>query len=163
MSWDSRRSFNPRKRDVAPGRGPRRVSASNAVVSAIMQCAAVHGQPCFRMQSRMFEVTGEDGRIRPMWVGAWTDRFGEEHYGGMADCLCTPTIELRTEMSGAEFYANRVQVALWCEAKAGTGRLTEKQILFRENVEATGGEYLLCHDSAEALMDWFKNHRLVRP
>jgi hypothetical protein len=123
-----------------------------------MQCAAIHGQPAYRIQSRMFEVPGEEGRTRPFFVGAWTDRFGNEYYGGMPDVLVTPTIELPGPIR-----PHRVQIALWCEAKSGAGKLTEKQILFRENVEATSGEYLLCKDSAQTLLDWFGTVTLVRP
>ena len=46
------------------------------------------------MQSRQFEVAGEEGRKRPFFVGAWFDRFGTEHYGGMSDVLVTPTIRI---------------------------------------------------------------------
>jgi len=153
---DSRRSFNPRKRpDPSPGGyARRRILPGNAVVAAIMQCSQVHGQPCYRMQSRQFEVEGQDERKRPFFVGQWTDRFGTVIMGGMADCLCTPTIELG---------GYRVQLALWIEAKSGGGVLTKKQQLFRDNVLATGGEWLLCRDSAEELLRWFSEHRLVRP
>ena len=166
MSRDSRRSFNPRKRDFAPGRTARRgPSASNAVVSAILQCAAIHGQPAYRMQSRSFEVPGEEGRLRPFFVGEWTDRYGAKIWGGMADVLCTPTVELIHPQSRGDIALGglAVQLAVWCEAKSGKGKLTEKQELFRENVEETGGVYLLCQDSAEELLRWFGEHQLVRP
>lgn len=164
MTWDKRRSFNPRKRDLPPSRGPRRVSPSNAVVHAIMQCAAIHGQPAYRMQSRMFEVPGEEGKLRPFFVGSWFDRFGQEHYGGMPDVLVTPTVLIEIPgVDGQPRIQIFTQLALWVEAKSGTGKLSEKQELFRQNVLATGGEWLLCRDSAEELLRWFSAHKLVRP
>lgn len=164
MSFDKRRSFNPRKRETrTPGHG-RRPSASNAVVTTILQTAAIFGQPCYRMQSRAFDVPGEEGKTRPFFVGAWTDRFGQTWFGGMPDCLCTPTIELSIPGDdGKTRIKIIVQVALWVECKSGRGALTEKQVRFRENVFATGGEWIECRDNADALLTWFKNHKLVRP
>lgn len=158
------RSFNPRKRDYVPGRRePRRISASNAVVNAVMQFAAIYRVPAYRMQSRCFTVTGAGGAERPMFMGQWDDMDGGHHFGGMCDVLLTVTIKLRTEMSGAQFYATRVQVPLWCECKSGNARLTPEQIKFRDHVLSTGGFWILCHDSADALVAWFREHEVERP
>jgi hypothetical protein len=150
MTNRNRRGFNPRKREPS-GRPPRRFSASNAVVGAVMQAAAMYRQAAYRMQSRCFTVTGANGEERPMFMGQWDDMLGHKHFGGMCDVLLTPVIYLAGPLR-----PHRVQVALWCECKSGTARLTKEQEAFRDHVRSTGGFWLECRDSAESLLAWFR-------
>jgi hypothetical protein len=150
MSNRNNRGFNPRKRE-STGRPARRISASNAVVGAVMQAAAIHRVPAYRQQSRCFTVTGAGGEQRPMYMGQWDDMLGEHHFGGMCDVLLTPCI---TRAHGMTF--GRFQVALWIECKSGEGRLSKEQVAFRDHVLQTGGYWLECRDSAEALLAWFR-------
>lgn len=152
------RSFNPRKREFRPGKfEPRRISASNAVVNAVMQVAAIYGQPAYRMQSRCFTVTGAGGADRPLFIGQWDDMTGAHHFGGMCDVLLTPLIWLPGPIR-----PHRIQVPLWCECKSGTGQLTDEQKAFRDHVEATGGFWIECRDSADMLVAWFREHGVER-
>jgi hypothetical protein len=136
-----------------------RVSASNAVVQAVEIAAALYGVPCYRMQSRVVSLTSSSGRSRPVFIGKWKDRNGEEHNGGMADLLLTPSIDFTVSPSIA---IGTVTVPLWAECKFGQGRLSPEQKLFRDDVIAIGAYYLEIHDSAEQLIQWFKDHGVER-
>lgn len=121
------------------------ISASNAVVSSIEQAAMIYGVRSYRMNTRTFQVVGAGGRERPMFMGQWRDRFGTIHFKGMGDLLMTPFVPVAG-----------MCVALWCECKAGTGRLTGDQQLFREDVEEAGASYLLAHDGPDVVIEWFQ-------
>ena len=82
------------------------ISASNAVVGAVLNAAALFGVQGYRMQSRQFTVAGEEGRPRPMFMGQWDDRFGTHHYAGMSDVLLSPKIKITPTV--------RVATVLWC-------------------------------------------------
>lgn len=146
------RGFNPRKRESS-GRPRRAISASNAVVNAVFSAAAIYRVPAYRMQSRCFTVTGAAGEPRPLFIGVWEDGDGAPHYGGLADVLLTPTVYL-----AGPIRPHRVQIAVWCECKSGTGRLTKDQQAFKEHILATGGHWLECRDSAQALLDFFREY-----
>jgi hypothetical protein len=150
----------------------KKVSPSNAVVSACISAADLFRVPCYREQSRVLAVVGAGGRNRPMFMGEWVDEFGVKHYKGKADLLMTPRISLRLLM-GLEGVATiiapntradlppkevTVAVPLWVECKSGEGRLEPEQKLFREHVLKAGNYYLEVHDSADQLIDWFCSH-----
>jgi hypothetical protein len=84
-----------------------------------------------------------------MFMGQWRDKTGTLHYAGMADCLVTPKVGC-------------CAIALWVECKAGTGKLRAEQKAFQEDVEDAGAFYLVCYDSADALIEWFKVYGVVR-
>jgi hypothetical protein len=133
----------------------RKISASNAVVSACEETCHIYRVPVFRMQSRAINVIGVGGRSRPMFMGAWRDGMGVEHKSGMADLLATPQVgyyKRRAEADEPMISA----VPLWIECKSGTGKLSDDQIAFREFVEDGGAYFLEIHDSADALLAWFK-------
>lgn len=138
---------------------PKRVSASNAVGHAIEYTCAIYGVPCFRMQSRAFTVIGAGGRSRPMFMGEWKDENGTVRRKGMADYLLTPRI--RIEFPTVKFFFAPT-VALWVECKSGTGELSADQILFRDYVLKSGAYYIEAHDSADAVVEWFKDHGVTR-
>jgi hypothetical protein len=56
----------------------------------------------------------------------------------------------------------RIQVPLWVECKAGSGRLSKDQVDFKEDVLARGGFYLLAEQSADPVMAWFDRFGVVR-
>jgi hypothetical protein len=61
--------------------------AGNAVVYTAIKTCDLYRVKTLRMQSRVMWVPGGAGRPRPMFFGKWTDDFGKEHNGGMADIL----------------------------------------------------------------------------
>jgi hypothetical protein len=128
-----------------------KVSASNAVVSAIESAAAIYGVRSYRMNSRTFMVPGAGGRERPMFMGQWKDENGETHRQGMADLLLTPRIPVVTATVGRVL----MSVPLWVECKSGSGKLEPEQKLFRDDVTKAGAFYIEAHDSAQAVIDWF--------
>lgn len=138
----------------------RQPSASNAVVSSIESAAALFGVRSYRMNSRTIIVPGVGGRERPMFMGQWRDRYGTQHNKGMGDLLLTPriTITVNVEIPGGAVIPVIVNpvVALWCECKAGTGRLSIDQELFREDVLDAGAFYLLAHDGPDVVIEWFQ-------
>jgi hypothetical protein len=127
----------------------RTITASNAVVTAAEQTCAYYGVRYYRMNSRTFKVVGAEGRERPMFMGQWQDRTGTIYRKGMADLLCTPRIHLGPH---GEYPAT---VALWCECKSGSGRLTPEQVLFRDDVLDAGAYYLQLNDGPDDLLRWF--------
>ena len=130
-------------------------AAGNSVVQAVEQACAIFGVRCYRQQSRAVTVVGVGGRPRPMFMGQWRDRNGTLHYAGIADLLLTPNI--RWESGFVECVT-----ALWVECKAGTGRLTDEQKAFKEDVEEAGAYYIECHDSADQVVQWFLDHGVQR-
>lgn len=137
----------------------RQPSASNAVVSSIESAAALYGVRSYRMNSRTIVVPGVAGRERPMFMGQWRDRYGVQHNKGIGDILLTPRIGIagRIDKAGHVVGApSALCVALWCECKAGTGRLSPDQQLFREDVLDAGAYYLLAHDGPDAVIAWFE-------
>jgi hypothetical protein len=137
---------------------PTKVNAANAVVSAVEMACALYGVPCYRQQSRAFQVVGKGGRQRPMFIGQWRDETGQLHFAGMADLLLTPQVLWRTQNP----CFNRVCVPLWVECKAGSGRLSVDQQAFRDDVLAAGAYYIEAHDSAAPVVDWFEAHGVKR-
>lgn len=134
---------------------PRPISASNAVVSAVENAALLYGVRCYRMNTRTFEVTGQGGRKRPMFMGSWRDELGQHHFTGMADLLLTPRVRLPI-MNGDKFVdIATATVCLWVECKSGTGRLSPEQQLFRDDVMKTGAAFIEARDSADAVIEWF--------
>lgn len=132
--------------------------AGNSVMKAVEDLCGFYGVPATRMQSRMFEVPGVGGRMRPFFVGEWTDQWGEKHQGGMADLLLQPKITVRATVTvkGVDCVVPLMFVSpLWVECKAGTGKQTPKQKLFQEWTEHIGASYLLVNDSCEQLLEWF--------
>jgi hypothetical protein len=141
----------------------RNISASNAVVNAVEGAAAIYGVRSYRMQSRAFYVPGEGGRTRPMFMGAWKDRFGTIHRKGMADILLTPHVKVAfTSPDGENFTAVYRTIPLWVECKFGTGKLEREQILFRDDVVEAGAHYIEAHDSADAVVAWFEANGVKR-
>ena len=139
--------------------------AANGLMSAIEDVCGLWGVHLLRMQSRTFTVTGAAGRSRPMFCGEWTDDLGYKHRSGMADFLAMP----RTSFIPLESRIPNVDISLqlgicsytaplWIEAKTGSGKLTPDQQAFKEYVEHAGAFHLELHDSADELMEWFKNH-----
>lgn len=139
---------------------PTKINASNAVVTAISQAAAIYGVPCFRMQSRTFEVAGAGGRKRPMFIGQWTDGYGTIHRCGMPDLLLQPRVNFwRIVTQGNPGLSSdlKVTVPLWVECKSGSGVLGLNQRAFRDYVVESGAYYLEAHDSADIVVRWFEN------
>ena len=134
---------------------PTRVNASNAVVGAVCDAAALFNVPAFRMNTRTVEVVGVGGRSRPMFFGQWTDDLGVLHRKGMADLLLTPRIAIWTDNL-------KVTVPLWVECKSGSGELEPDQILFRDFVLRGGAYYLEAHDCADVVIQWFSEFGVVR-
>lgn len=135
--------------------------AGNSVVSAAELVCGMWGVPALRMQSRVVTVVGAGGRERPMFMGKWTDDNGIEHYGGMADLLLQPTIEVVCLCNDSQTCMT-VTVPLWVECKAGKGALSKDQRAFRDWVTSNGAGYLELRDSADALLDWFKLRKVER-
>jgi len=148
----------------------KKISASNAAVSACISAAELFGVPYYREQSRALTVVGAGGRNRPMFMGEWTDDVGIKHYGGKADLLMTPQIDCarltaalgvptviplntRADVSPK---VSTIAVPLWVECKSGAGKLAAEQKLFRAHVLKAGNYYLEAHDSAEDLIAWFQ-------
>lgn len=119
--------------------------AANSVVKAVIEAAEYYRVPWYRMQSSVFRAESQ----RPIFIGKWVDRFGEEHSGGMTDLLLTPVIRLTPN-------ANGIQVPLWVECKHGSGKLSPQQQAFCNDVIARGGFHLLARDCADAVLNWFK-------
>lgn len=137
----------------------RQISASNAVVSSIEEAAGLFGVRSYRMNTRTFTVIGAGGRERPMFMGQWRDRYGIQHKKGMADLLLTPRIRISGRIDKAGHVVGAPSafcVALWCECKAGTGRLSDDQKLFRDDVLDAGAYYLQIHDGPDAVISWFE-------
>jgi hypothetical protein len=132
--------------------------AGNSVVAAVEEACSIYGVRCYRMQSRAVTVVGAGGRPRPMFLGQWKDKTGKLFYGGMADCLLTPVINI----CGIADVNDRVAVALWVECKAGTGRLNPNQQAFKEDAEEAGAFYIECRDSADSVIRWFEAYDVRR-
>lgn len=135
--------------------------AGNAVVYTAVKTCDLYRVKTLRMQSRVIWVPGGAGRPRPMFFGKWTDDFGKEHNGGMADLLARPKIKLPVRtLRDKEFAMHAVHATtlLWIECKSGKGRMTEDQIAFKNHVEANGESYLLLHDDMRPLIEWLEDH-----
>lgn len=97
-----------------------------------------------------------------MFMGKWTDNDGIEHYGGMADLLLMPTIEVVCLCADSQSVRD-VTVPLWVECKAGKyAALTKDQRAFRDFVSSAGAEFLELRDSADDLLTWFKQRKVER-
>jgi hypothetical protein len=131
--------------------------AGNSVVAAVEEACAIYGVRCYRMQSRAVTVVGAGGRLRPMFMGQWHDSNGVLHRAGMADLLLTPKIRLDDSI-GEDYIAT----ALWVECKAGTGRLSAEQEMFRDDVTEAGAFYIECRDSADSVIRWFEAYDVRR-
>ena len=132
--------------------------AGNSVVAAVEEACAIYGVRCYRMQSRAVTVVGAGGRLRPMFMGQWHDSNGVLHRAGMADLLLTPKVGFE---DGDGFPASCC-VALWVECKAGTGRLSAEQEMFRDDVTEAGASYIECRDSADSVIRWFEAYDVRR-
>ena len=159
---------------------PKKISASNAAVSACISAAEIFGVPWYREQSRVFTVAGVGGRDRPMFVGDWTDDLGATHTKGKADLLMTPRVDvwkalahlalnqfknpaaLIAPMNQRLDLTLRIAVPLWVECKSGSGKLEVEQKLFRDHVTKAGNFYIEAHDSADPLMEWFRQMAVRR-
>ena len=147
-----------------------KISASNAVVSAVEQAAALYGVRSYRMNSRTFQVAGAGGRQRPMFMGAWHDATGQVHHRGMADLLLTPQVPLSRftpptalvhipmnhNTTGGMPADPRVTVVLWVECKSGRGALEAEQKAFRTDVFNAGAFYIQAQDDADDVVAWFE-------
>jgi hypothetical protein len=136
------------------------ISASNAVLQSIETACAIYGVRSYRMNTRAMSVVGVGGKERPMFFGSWKDANGELHRKGMADLFLTPKIPLKKLVetdSGLRFC-----VPLWVECKSGSGKLTEDQKLFRADVIEAGAFYIEAHDSADAVVEWFRQYGVTR-
>lgn len=148
------------------------VSASNAVVNAVETAAAMFGVRSYRMNSRVFRVTGAGGRERPMFMGQWKDELGTVYHKGMADLLLTPRIAFNQKTSLVHIPINTpasspsnlisVCVPLWVECKSGSGVLTKEQKAFRNDVVKAGAFYIEAHDSADDVIAWFESMQVRR-
>ena len=137
----------------------RQISASNAVVNAAEQVCMLYGVRSYRQNSGAMMIPDAEspGRMRPMAMGQWRDRFGILHTRGKADLLITPCIYVPGPIHHVP-----ICIVLWCECKSGTGRLKPDQILFRDDVLDAGAFYLQINDSAEELLRWFEAHGVKR-
>lgn len=139
----------------------KRISPSNAVGNAVEQACLLYGVPCYRMNSRVLTVAVKGGKERPMFFGSWTDRFGVKHRSGMADYLLTPSVTLsviKTDWAASDGLLPKIRVVvpLWIECKSGRGTLEPEQMAFKDDVQAVGSKYLMCHDNADVLVAWFE-------
>jgi hypothetical protein len=146
--------------------------AANGLMLAVAQVCGLYSVPAFRMQSRTLMVTGPHGRVRPMFMGEWTDDLGEKHRSGMADWLLTPRIRENINAT-LKFSSQGVGVApppllvasvigvvvpVWCECKAGlSARMTPDQIAFKTYVENNGAYHIELRDPDE-LIAFFVSH-----
>lgn len=142
-----------------------KIKASNAIVSAIQDAAALYRVPCFRMQSGAMTVQGDGGRERPMFFGGWTDDLGVLHHSGMSDLLLMPRVSVSSVI--APYIPNHdtrlmITVPLWVECKAGTGKLRIEQRAFRDYVLKSGAFFLEAHDCADVVIDWFRKFKVER-
>lgn len=140
--------------------------AANAVVNAVEQICNLYGVQSTREHSRVIMVPGAAGRTRPMFFGKWIDDNGTVHNSGRADVLARPRV-IPFSLTGCQnsntvnsllAEAFRVTVPLWIECKSGDGRLSPDQRAFRAWVEGNGDYYLLIHDDARPLIEWFETH-----
>ena len=154
---------------------PKKISASNAAVSACISAAEIFGVPWYREQSRVFTVEGVGGRDRPMFVGDWTDDLGVTHTKGKADLLMTPRVDVWRALSRDPAFSGLIApinqrldirlviaVPLWVECKSGSGKLEAEQKLFRDHVTKAGNFYIEAHDSADPLIEWFRQMAVRR-
>ncbi len=145
---------------------------ANSVVAAVEEACERFGVPVYRMQSRVFTVVGKGGKSRPMFVGKWKDGLGVWHTKGMADLLAHPEINYDT---GDDYGAYSTPV--WIECKFGSGKQGESaareakcicgqpinhQNHFQQYVESKGAAYIVAHDCADAVIDWFKRNGVTR-
>lgn len=129
-------------------------TAANSVVSACEDVCQLYRIPCFRQQSRVFTVTGVNGKPRPMVIGQWRDEMGVTHTSGMADLLIAPRIRVNANIAATVF--------LWCECKYGSGELSPDQQAFKTFVEANGMYHVKAQDSADAVIEWLKLHNVIK-
>lgn len=141
---------------------PRTISASNAVVSAVESAALLYRVRCYRMNTRTFEVTGQGGRKRPMFMGSWRDELGSHHFTGMADLLLTPRVRLPILNNGKLVDIATAVIPLWVECKSGSGRLSPEQQAFKEDVMKAGAAFIEARDSADAVVEWFEKMGVKR-
>ena len=142
-----------------------KTSGANGMMQAVEAICALYGVPTLRMQSRMFRVPGEGGRERPMFIGEWRDLQGVKRRKGMADILALPVVQFAGPIGFAGRCPDEIQrmtTPLWVECKFGTGRLGDDQEAFRDWVQATGGDWLLAHNSTEPLEEWFRNFGVTK-
>lgn len=135
----------------------------NDVQAAIEQVCQIYSVPCFREQSRVLRIG--KGLV---FYGKWRDGRGVWHSCGKADYLLTPQIEIGSAM------LHRITVPLWVEAKAGKERAAkpnrcmcgdtalDHQEHFRKYVTGAGAYHLIVRDSAEVLIQWFREHGVIK-
>lgn len=140
----------------------------NSVQFAIEDACQRFRVPCFREQSRVVRIDGG----RPVYFGKWRDALGVWHSCGKADYLLTPKIQILVEIHPTGIVDS--VVPLWIEAKAGKERAPklnrcmcgqkdlDHQKHFADFVTASGAYHLVVRDSADALMQWFKEHGVIR-
>lgn len=150
----------------------------NSVQFAIEDACQRFNVPCFREQSRVITIGN-----RPVFFGKWRDALGVWHSCGKADYLITPRKRVEIIVPASEFgegvivpsktIAVSLLTALWVEAKAGKERPPKKnrcmcgdetldhQEHFRKYVTGTGAYHLVVRDSADALIQWFKEHGVI--
>ena len=155
-----------RRRRVHPLMG----KPENSVQQAIEQICQTYSVPCFREQSRVVRIEGG----RPVYFGKWRDALGVWHSCGKTDYLLTPKIhEIVLSPNQSVIIADGIAVPLWCEAKAGKERPAkpnrcmcgdtqlDHQDHFRKYVIESGAYHLVCRDSADELVKWFREHGVI--
>jgi hypothetical protein len=141
--------------------GSTMVSAGNAAMKAVEDCAAFFSVRAYRMQSRVLTVPGRGGKDRPLFIGGWRDQCGIIHRRGMSDFLLTPRIVIGRDLTNGN-KPLRICVPLWVECKAGRDDLSQHQLDFRDDVTEAGAFWLCCHDSCDELLVFFKEHGVER-
>lgn len=139
-------------------------AAGNGVIKAVQDVCGLYGVPLLRMQSRTFTVPGVGGTERPFFVGEWTDAQGVKHRRGMADLLLMPAVHVQVIPAGeSRAVVMNTTIPLWCECKAGEGKLETEQKAFRDWVISIGAGYLCITNSCQELMDWFSSYGVKKP
>lgn len=128
----------------------------NSVMYAVEQVCALYGVQLTREQSRQFNVQGAAGRWRPMFFGIWVDDHGNKHYGGKADFLARPRIQIDG------ITPVRRSVPLWIECKSLDGKTNRKtkfdQAAFEQWVTKNGDFYMRVREDVRPLIAWFDEH-----
>lgn len=138
----------------------------NSVQQAIEKLCQVYSVPCFREQSRVLKIGN-----RLVFYGTWRDAQGILHSCGKADYFLMPQI-IQSPLVRPHT-AESAAVPLWCEAKAGKERAAkpnrcmcgdaklDHQEHFKRYVLESGAYHLVCRDSADELVKWFREHGVI--
>ena|SRR6185437_5764471 len=112
----------------------RKSTPEGAIVKAILDYLAVRRVLAFRMNTGALKAE-YNGKQRFM-------RFGVP---GMADILAFPNVEFRTPRP----MTLTAPIILWIEVKAPTGKQSEFQKSFQQQVEAEGHRYMVARSIAD--------------